>query len=272
MKTLIQKIARSFRLMHLLDKVKFRVQKIRNLNLNKKFQSENPEIVIPPDYLMFESYRLDYKKYYYGGRDSARDVIQALEKHIIFKDKKILDWGCGPARVVRHLPNLLDSSNKFYGTDYNKTSIDWCRKNIKTVHFESNELNPPLNFESNFFDVVYSISIFTHLSNQSHINWINEINRVLKPGALFYTTTHGEIFKSIMSTDEKRIFKNNELVVRGNVIEGHRVFTAFQPPNYFKKLIEGKFQVLEFVPGKMESWGQNQDMWILQKLNPISQT
>ncbi len=265
MKANILKSARALRLMHRLDEIKFIFQKIKKYNSNKQFVKENPNVSLPPDYLMFESYKLDYQNYYYGGLSSANDVINTLSKYESLKNKNILDWGCGPARILRHLPDILDSSNKFFGTDYNKSSIEWCKKNIKNVHFEINELNPPLKFDSNFFDIVYSISIFTHLSDESHTNWINEIYRVLKPGALFYTTTHGDVFKKIMTQEEIKQFDNNKLVIRGNVKEGHRVYTAFQPPKYFQNLIQNKFKVIEFTPGKIEKWGLNQDLWILQR-------
>ena len=56
-----------------------------------------------------------------------------------FNKASILDWGCGPGRIVRHLPSIV-SKAKIFGSDYNEESINWCRENIEDVGFEVNGL------------------------------------------------------------------------------------------------------------------------------------
>ncbi len=266
MKIALISILRKLGLMHLLDKCKYQYQKIKFQNKNKQYQSKHPDIVFPPDYMMFEAYRLDYEKYIVGGRESAEYIKSKIETYVPESNLNILDWGCGPARIIRHLPDFFDNTNRFFGTDYNKNTIQWCSDNIKKITFKTNEINPPLKFEQNFFDVIYGISIFTHLSEINHQNWINELHRVTKPGGVVLITTHGAAFKMKMTNSEKKLFDNNQLVVRGNVVEGHRVYTAFQPEIYLRKLISNKFTVLNFEPGQKESWGPNQDLWVFRKV------
>jgi len=88
--------------------------------------------------------------------------------------------GLRPGACLRHLPAILDETCPVYGTDYNKTTIFWCRKNLDKIHFSINELIPPLNFSNGEFDIVYGISIFTHLSAEMHDAWMNEFSRILK--------------------------------------------------------------------------------------------
>ena len=91
--------------------------------LNKIFKLENPQVKLPPDYLIYESFQLDYKKYFTDSKDTTQWLTDHLKKHIDLKGKRILDWGCGPGRIIRHLPAVIGNGCEFFGTDYNKNSI-----------------------------------------------------------------------------------------------------------------------------------------------------
>ena len=152
-----------------------------------------------------------------------------------------------------------------FATDYNKKTIAWCIENIPSVQFSINDLNPPTQYESNFFDVVFGISIFTHLSEQNHKAWFEELVRILSPGGILLLTTHGIAFKEIMTDEEKTYFDDGNLVIRGNVKEGHRVFTAFHPETYMTGLFSTTCSILKHKSGSKKDWGIEQDTWILKK-------
>ena len=251
--------------MHFLDKMKFYFYFFKNYKKNKAFTKKYPSLKFPPNYMMFESFQLDYEKYYFGGETTAKYIINNIAKHTSLENKKILDWGCGPARVIRHLPSLLPESTAVYGTDYNKDTIAWCKKHIEKISFENNEINPPLVFASDFFDVIYGISIFTHLSEENHYAWLEELLRVAKSGAVLLFTTHGEAFKPIMTEAEKEAFEEGNLLIRDNVKEGHRVYAAFHPLSFMKNMFQVSCEIIEHIPGKQESWGFSQDVWIVKK-------
>lgn len=250
--------------MHGLDKLKFQVQKWKNARRNAAFAAAHPELIFPPDYMLFEAFQLDYQKYYEGGRKSAEWVLQHFAKHGSLAGKTVLDWGCGPARMVRHLPALLPDCS-IYGTDYNPKTIAWCRAHIEGVHFNVNQLDPPTAYADAQFDLVYGISIFTHLSEARHRSWRDELMRISKPGALLLLTTHGPVFREKLTDAERQTFDRGALVVRGQVVEGHRVFAAFQPPAYWRQLFEGAAEILEHLEGGKKDWGLEQDVWILRK-------
>lgn len=251
----------------LADKTRFYLTRALSYRKNQRFILGHPELKLPPEYLVYESYRLDYEAYYTDGQESAKWLFQELSPFINLSHCRILDWGCGPARIVRHLPMLLDPGNEVFGTDYNRKTIQWCRRNIPGVQFSVNDLAPPLHFEGASFDVVYGISIFTHLTGQRHIEWLAELYRVLKPGGVLLITTQGEVFKSILTEKEKELFDAGELVERTKVKEGHRLFSAFQPVAFMHSLLGNRWKVLKFTPGQMQQWGAEQDTWILQKVS-----
>ena len=51
---------------------------------------------------------------------------------------------------------------------------------------------PPTRYPAAFFDVVYSVSLFTHLDEPSQDQWLEELARILKPGGVLLVTTHGK--------------------------------------------------------------------------------
>jgi ubiquinone/menaquinone biosynthesis C-methylase UbiE len=212
---------------------------------------------------MYESFQLNYNKYYTESINAAKWLIDHLSKHVKLKNKKILDWGCGPARIVRHLPDLLNGCD-IYGSDYNIKSINWCKKNIENVSFHINELVPPLPFKKESFDIVYAISIFTHLSQELHYKWMNEIYRILKQGGIFLFTTQGDIFKQKLSDKERMDFNNGNIVVKAHTKEGHRTYSAFQPMKFMENLVKD-FKVIEYIPGEIKNNYLQQDLWILEK-------
>jgi len=216
---------------------------------------------------MYESFKLDYNKYYFGGKKTAEWVIQNLERYTTLKSKNILDWGCGPGRVIRHIPKMLGYTGKYFGTDYNKDSINWCKEHIGDVNFNCNNLKADLPYEDNFFDAIYGISIFTHLSREMHYNWLYELNRILKPGGNLLVTTQGENFKSKLTQSENSRFEKGELIVRGKVKEGHRTYSAFHPDSFLYSLFGSEFEVLEkkVEPASRKDY-QPQDTWILMKI------
>jgi len=202
--------------------------------------------------------------FFFQSIDAAEWLVSFFKKYKTLENLKVLDWGCGPGRIIRHLPHFMDKSCKFYGTDYNKKYIKWSGSNISDVSFSVNQLQPPLQFNDNYFDIIYGISIFTHLSKKMHYAWFDELMRVLKPGGILFITLHGNAFQEKLTKSERDDFDKGKLVVKSNTKEGHRTFGAFQPPSFVKKLI-GKNKILEHIPGDIKNGRPQQDVWIIEK-------
>jgi len=264
-KALLTTLLRRAGLIHAADRVRYGLLRYRNRQPNQAFRAAHPAVVLPPDYLMYESFQLNYRKYYEGGRETAEWVRDHLARHLQLQNQHILDWGCGPARVIRHLPEVVGNGCRYTGTDYNARSIEWCRRHLPGIEFLLNGINPPLQAEAATFNAVYGISIFTHLSASGHQRWYDELLRVTRPGGVLLFTTHGAAFREIMTDVERSSFDAGQLVIRSNVDEGHRVFAAFQPPVYLRKLFSQHCEVLEHIPGERQGAAASQDVWLLRK-------
>lgn len=265
MKQQLARFLRAFGLIFITDLVRYRYISLKNRGKNIQFRKTHPGVALPPPYMIYETFRLDYERYYEKGRESAEWIKNEISPFITLSDCDILDWGCGPGRVIRHMPEVINNGCRFYGSDYNEAYVKWCSENIPQVTFSKNELNPPLPYEAGKFSLIYVISIFTHLSEENHRKWFDELLRVTKPGAILFITTHGDITRQNLNPDELAIYDAGNLVERANVKEGHRMYAAYQPPAYMHRLFNGRVTVMKHKPGKPQSWGLEQDLWILKK-------
>lgn len=266
MKQKAKKVIEFLRLGKAADLARFQLEKRRNKSKNTSFLNNNPDVVLPEPFMIYETFNLNYEKYINTGREDAEWIKSEVENYISFKNSSILDWGCGPGRVIRHFPVIIDSSNKIMGCDYNHQYVDWCKQNLNEIHFFYNDLNPPLKLKEKSLDLVYGLSIFTHLSEDNHYAWINEMYRILKNDGILFITTHGEITKNNLLPSEINEFDNGELVIRGNIKEGYRMYCAYHPISFIEKIIKDKFLVLKHKPGEKKDWGLEQDLWILKKM------
>lgn len=247
------------------DKIRFYLQYFTAIRKIKTFRKSHPDWVFPEPFMIYETFRLDYQRYFESGKADAQEIFDTVHPFMNLSDKPILEWGCGPGRIIRHFPELTPNAH-LYGSDYNKEYITWCRKNLKGIVFEENKLSPPLPFEKGSLHFVYAISIFTHLSEEKHFEWINEMHRVLSVGGLFYFTTHGAITLQHLLPNESSKFEDGEIVVHGSVKEGYRMYTAYHPVPFIKKILSEKFEILKHIPGTQQPWGTSQDVWLVRNL------
>ncbi|HRP30519.1 MAG TPA: class I SAM-dependent methyltransferase [Agriterribacter sp.] len=247
--------------------LRFWITRTRFNRSNKRFLKNHPDVEIPPDFFLYETYMLNYELYYFDGLETAGELINLLRKHydVSRSGTRFLDWGCGPARITRHLPDLLPVA-EIYGMDFNERYVSWCRSKIGRVNFEHTKVSPPTTYPDNMMDIVIGLSVFTHLSAQNHLAWLDELYRCIKPGGLLLITTQGLSYLRKLSTGEKEKFKKGNLIVRGKVLEGNRLYSAFQPESFVKSIIKNKFEIIEFIPGMENSNDPEQDKWILKKI------
>ena len=264
-KAKLSNVLRQLKLIYLTDLIRFRIQKFKNQKANTAFKIEYPDVKLPPDYLMYESFQMNYDKYFNGGLKMAKQLAHHFKKHIELKEKCVLDWGCGPGRIIRHMPEVINNNCEFFGTDYNEKSIKWCSENLPKIKFNKNELTAHLPYKDNYMDVIYGISIFTHLSEQMHYDWFNELYRVLKPNGIMLLSMQGDNFKIKLSDDELTAYNKGRIVVRGNVKEGHRTYSAFHPKPFVESLFKD-VEILEHIVQTSDdkNWVP-QDFWIIKK-------
>ena len=101
----------------------------------------------------------------------------------------ILDFACGPARLTQHLFRLAPKA-AIYGYDVDSEAVAECSRKFPGGHFYANGLMPPLEYDDEQFDLIWSYSIFTSLPEANHRAWLEELARKLRPGGVMVHTTH----------------------------------------------------------------------------------
>lgn len=256
--------ARETGLLPLLDYARFHAMTWRNRKRRAAFISANPAVVLPPDAMIYETCgKIDYEKYYHDGCDTAGYLIEIFCRHYDLTGASICEWGCGPGRLIRHMKNLLNDNNAvLFGVDYNRAMIEWASSNIAGIKFAVNDLHPPLPFEEESFDIIYSISVMTHLSDALQKEWLTECLRVLKPGGICLMTVHGDSFYGNLLPDEKRLYDEKGCLIRGNIDEGRKNFSAFNSSAYMRNMLLKDCSIVEHIPGTEP---RQQDIWIVMK-------
>lgn len=205
---------------------------------NRNFRLSHPELCVPPASILYDILgTCDIEGFFISGKEHASSIGKIIGQTHAGRPLKILEWGCGPARVLQYLRSQSDDLWELYGSDYNPVTVDWCRTNLPQIRFFNNTLEPPIQAESESFDVIYCISVFTHLSESLHYQWIQEILRLLKPGGLFISTFHGNRYRDHLSLEEQKKFDIGELVVRDKIREGKKNFAAYHGDRFVYNLL-----------------------------------
>jgi SAM-dependent methyltransferase len=109
------------------------------------------------------------------------------------EDSHILDFGCGWGRIIRFfLKDVL--ADNLYGIDVDPEMISLCRKLIQYGNYSVCNALPPTEFGDKTIDIIYAYSVFFHLAEPVHIQWIEEFSRILKPGGILVATTEPRRF------------------------------------------------------------------------------
>jgi len=231
-------VLRKFLVLQLADYLYFLVFLLQHRKRNRDFCLHHPEVCVPPASILYDILgTCDIAGFFLSGKEHAAIIQRIICKSHAGRPLKILEWGCGPARVLQYLKSPSDDHWELFGSDYNPTTIDWCHTNLPQINFFHNNLKPPVQAESESFDVIYCISVFTHLSEPLHYQWVQEILRLLKPGGLFISTFHGNRYRDHLSLEEQKRFDNGELVVRGKIREGKKNFAAYHGDRFVQNLL-----------------------------------
>ena len=138
---------------------------------------------------------VDVDLYVNGGVQTAHKLDRMVAAYLEHGDAaRFLDWGAGSARVAVPLKRLFRKDARVVGVDVDEVNVGWARGQLPDVPMSISPLYPPLSFPDDSFDVVYGISVMTHLPQAAQQVWLRELRRVLRPGGLCILTTHGDHF------------------------------------------------------------------------------
>jgi SAM-dependent methyltransferase len=151
----------------------------------------------------------------------------------------ILDFGCGCGRVARHWANLRGP--EIHACDYNPELVEWCRANLPFLQADPNALVTPAPYVAGSFDLIYALSVFSHLDEQLQAAWVAEFHRLLRPGGLLILSVLGDSVRGRLAPDERARFDRGKLVLQRPRLAGRNLCTAYHPRNYVNETLLAGF-------------------------------
>jgi ubiquinone/menaquinone biosynthesis C-methylase UbiE len=205
------------------------------------------------------------------GRTVAANVFGQLMRLGPYGDDfRILDFGVGCGRVIRPLhelcldAHLTDGKLHWFGSDIDAEAITWCKSVIESIGtFVVNSPMPPLPFDDQYFDFVYSTSIFTHLPEDMQFAWLSDLRRVMRIGSFAVLSTHPT---DLIPTFLREKLQNPDFYyhVAGDT-EGLPSFyqVSFHSHEYIHKRWSEYFAVRKIIP---DGIGKRQDLVLCQRV------
>jgi cyclopropane fatty-acyl-phospholipid synthase-like methyltransferase len=140
---------------------------------------------------IYDDYLLGYKKRtidkaYSLGKNQPKFFIEYLYPYRkITNNDIILEIGCGEGNWIH---NLYDKVKEIYGTDISETAIKrakyFFREEKNVFLYAETELSKI--FEPNFFDLIYSITVFQHLPKYQILQYFKDTYNLLKEDGIFF--------------------------------------------------------------------------------------
>jgi len=205
----------------------------------------------------------DLDFFFHHGTATATALACAAERNGLPMAEvgRLLDFGCGCGRVLRQWGTY--EGLEAWGSDLNPDMVAWVEANLPFAHAQVNGLEPPLDQPDETFDLVYSISVFTHLPKVIGVEWMAELRRVLRPGGLALVTVNGASCLPYLTRRERATFERGDLVVQFAEAAGENICAAYHPPAYMRELAGEFFEVLEFQTPEEHGF-MPQDLWVLR--------
>ena len=191
-----------------------------------------------------------YQRFENSGAETAEWIRDILARNgVAIEDLgAVMDFGCGCGRVTRHLKDLPVN---VHGSDYNPHLARWCAEHLTFGDFGANDAEPPLSYDHDAFDFLYSISIFTHLDEPLQVPWMRELVRVVRPGGLLLITVMGEQrLRSLPAWERLREpFEAGELVVTKPERAGSNACAVYHPLAYVRDTLTSGLEIVDYEAG-----------------------
>lgn len=191
-------------------------------------------------------------------------ITEALRAEDVALDRlrRVLDFGCGSGRVASHMIAALPEAS-FVGVDVDRDAIGWCRSHLPGS-YHVGPTHPPTLLGADEFDLVYAVSVFTHLNEELQDAWLGELKRLLKPGGFLVVSTHSPVLtfeRPDLTSEQHRSLQLNGFLFAGSGSHFNDE-SAFHSQAYLQEHWSRWFELLKY---SMHGMAGYQDLSIFRK-------
>ena len=192
-------------------------------------------IALPPSWLIQAfTGRPSLQAFVNSGKSGAQSIASLVKSagQDIAEFGAILDFGCGCGRVLRALPRMTKAS--LHGIDLHEDAIEWCKTYLPYGEFHVGSEFPPIGLGDGTIDLLYAISVLTHLDEPHQDLWLEEWRRVVRPGGLVIATFRGKEFvdQHINSAPYVQAIENGWKDNNGFTFVSHKQWAGVFPGYY----------------------------------------
>ena len=147
---------------------------------------------VPPYGLMRRTGAKSLWHYWDGGIRSYLPIA-VLARHYgvnLRSGVAVLDFGCGVGRQLLHFTRDYPRP-QYAACDVHPQYVEFVARAYPQVSASVSPFHPPLTYAEDQFDMLYSVSVFSHLHPDIHAQWLKELARVVKPGGYAFLTIEG---------------------------------------------------------------------------------
>ena len=137
---------------------------------------------------------------------APQETVSVLKKYALNKNSKILDAGCGTGLVGIQLKKY--GYLNIEGVDFSQSMLDLVPQNIYKK-IKKIDLNKPLKFKNNIYDIVMCVGTFTYGHVKPHA--LDEIIRITKNKGLICFTVNEGIYEEYGFDKKIKELTNNKL-------------------------------------------------------------
>ena len=149
---------------------------------------------------MWQKTATGMKEYPAVGRHGIVCIDAALKDKS--KVKSVLDFGCGHGRVARHLAAEFPDARRSFA-DIDKEAWQFCKKEFGHSGFTSPENLKKLKMPEKY-DLIWSGSVFTHLTWERCEILLDKMLDALNPGGTIVATFRGHTLYERMRAEPER--------------------------------------------------------------------
>ncbi len=149
----------------------------------------------------------------------GKDYFSFMEAHGLKPEHRVLDFGCGYGRVAIPLLKFLEPAN-YVGTELSDKRVALAEQWVKREGLEDKKSlfvvstdNAMPYLEDSSIDVVWTLSVFTHMPEKELHEVLDTFYRVLRPeGAIYFHYNSPVSGTSVTKPTVKDFFWENDVI------------------------------------------------------------